>query len=181
MKDTGRQGRFGPGFRKYLEKMLSTSGAAGSDDRNGHSSFYGIDQLQVKAGIGAVPVDAVKQNFAGPQFFAGLGQGHGIHGSAFPPPFDGALVPAVPFAIGTGEMFQSRGDVPPRGFHIHPSRIDGNHHGLAAVDAGDLFNGAFPGFLPVFKYSSTIITASLPMEILSAPDRKYSAATSREV
>ena len=32
-------------------------------------------------------------------------------------------------------------------------------------------------FLPVLMYSSAIRTASLPMEILSAPDRKYSAAT----
>lgn len=32
---------------------------------------------------------------------------------------------------------------------------------------------------PVFKYSSAAKTASLPIEILSAPDLKYSDATSK--
>ena len=32
---------------------------------------------------------------------------------------------------------------------------------------------------PVSRYASAMATASLPMDTLSAPDRKYSLATSR--
>ena len=47
--------------------MLGTTGTAGSNHRNGDGLFHRVDELDVKAGIGAIPVDAIQQDFAGTQ------------------------------------------------------------------------------------------------------------------
>ena len=66
VKNACSQGCLGICFCKHLMKMFNASGAARGYDRNGNSPPDGIDQLNIKTGIGAVPVDAVEQYFSGP-------------------------------------------------------------------------------------------------------------------
>jgi hypothetical protein len=104
MEDACSQGSLGLGVLKDLREMLHFTGSTGGNHGNGDIIPDVIDQLDIKAGIGAVFINAVQENLSGTELLAGLCQLQGINISAFSTAFHGALIPAVLFSIGAGEF-----------------------------------------------------------------------------
>ena len=94
VKYTRGQGRFHIGLFKYLWEVLNLSGTTGGNDRDGHRFTDMFDQLDVKATIGTVLINAVQQYLTGTQLLTGLYQLDCVDVASFPATFDGALIPA---------------------------------------------------------------------------------------
>ena len=124
------------GFIKDLREVFHAACAAGRDDRNGDRVTQRPDQFDVKARVGAVLVNAVEQNFTGPEVLARPGKGHGIQVSALSAALDCTLIPAVSFPIGAGGVgLDDVVFVVLRPVHVHAPGVHGDDHGLIAVFA----------------------------------------------
>jgi hypothetical protein len=65
-----------------------------------------FDQLNIKAAIGAIPINAVEKYLTSTQLLTGLYQLDCVDVSSFAAAFDGALIPAVP-GTENGKFFLS--------------------------------------------------------------------------
>ena len=63
MKDTRRQGCFHIGLFKHLRKVFHLSGTAGGNHRDGDTFIDVFHQLNIKAAIGAILINAVQEYF----------------------------------------------------------------------------------------------------------------------
>ena len=83
------------GLLENLWEMLHFTCAGGGDHRDGDIVPHVVDQLDVKAGVGAVLINAVRENLPGTELLTDLGQLQGVHVSAFPTTRHDALIPAI--------------------------------------------------------------------------------------
>ncbi len=65
MEDGRRQNRAGMAFGDGFDKMLERARPAGSDDGHGHRVGHGPCQIDVEAGLRAVPIHRREQDFPG--------------------------------------------------------------------------------------------------------------------
>ena len=100
------------------------------------------DQPQIEAQAGAVPVDGVEQDLPSAQILAGPGQLHRVDVAPLTPALDGALVPAPALTVGArlGTLEAVVAGLL-RVVDIDPPGVDGDDHGLVAIDPGDLLDG----------------------------------------
>ena len=69
---TRRQSRFHISLFKDLREVLHLAGTTGGNDRDGDVVADVVDQLDVKAAVGAVLINAVQQDLSGTQLLTGL-------------------------------------------------------------------------------------------------------------
>ena len=78
MQERGQQGGGGSAAVQSSGDVIDAAGSAGGDHRHRHRFHHRTGQIQVIAGLGAVPVHGGQQDFAGPQGHHLAGPGHGI-------------------------------------------------------------------------------------------------------
>mmetsp|Transcript_5664 Transcript_5664/g.15837 ORF Transcript_5664/g.15837 Transcript_5664/m.15837 type:complete len:319 (-) Transcript_5664:755-1711(-) len=131
------------GVVEHRREVLHRAGAARRDNRNAHGVGHGGDEPVVVALALPVHVNAVEQNLAAAEGLHGYSELHGIHVAALAAAPDGALVPAK-LLRAILEIRHPQDRLPRRirlAVNVDAARVDGDHHGLPAVDPGDLLNG----------------------------------------
>mmetsp|Transcript_7877 Transcript_7877/g.26155 ORF Transcript_7877/g.26155 Transcript_7877/m.26155 type:complete len:311 (+) Transcript_7877:66-998(+) len=142
VEDAGGERCGGFGVVEDVLEVGGRAGAGGGDDGDAHRCGHELDEFEVEAVPLPILVDAVEEDFAGAERFDGFGELERANVAPFAPAGDGALVPAVPLAVGPwGGRLHRLVLALLGGVDVDAARVDGHHHRLRAVALGDLFDG----------------------------------------